>query len=114
MRKKSTEISVNINEGRKMIEYLCEKVGVPKPMVEILSEDIYHDGEYRDYKIYVKENTTVETIVHEWLHYVISLIVADNILGNFDECELEHRLIKYLEKPLSEYLVKTYKLEKKD
>jgi len=60
----------------------------------------------------LRARNSVETVVHEWLHYVFELVHLEKLRwsDNMDEHDnYEHRVILFLEPILGQFFGKAYK-----
>ena len=104
----------SFEESKAIISHLCEECGIPVPVVTLIDEKTYYYAEYDKFSIFLKPKNTMETIVHEWLHYVFDLIrlvegVEGDDKGSTSEDNYEHRVIEVIASPLSIWASNLYK-----
>ena len=85
---------ISRSEVKSFIKHLCNKFGIPLPIIENLNEASYNEGEYENLTIYIKRETHPSVALHEFLHYIIHLIKD---LDGDEEDNLEHRFINWIE-----------------
>jgi len=88
---------------------------IPVPAVREIDAVGYY-GEQNGLEIRLRKENDMGTIVHEWLHYVFTLVWLERIHWQEQEDEddnIEHRVVLMLEPLLAELIEKLYKSAKK-
>lgn len=97
-------MKINIKHARKIIWFLCEKTGLPTPMVKTIESPSIDSGVFNTHNLDIiltkDEHDTVgmDVVIHEWLHYALFLIQATS--DGTESDDLEHRFIDMIVMPL--------------
>jgi len=101
---------LNYSEAVSFVSWLCDKIGIPRPMFDTLPDSSYVLGEYEDLRIRLKKKVDADTCVHEWMHYVFDLARKyDNALF---EDNIEHRFVNFVSAYCFSGLLKRFKSER--
>ena len=85
----------SFRESRTIIYWLCEMARIPVPAVREIDAVGYY-GEQNGLEIRLRKENDMGTIVHEWLHYVFTLVWLERIHWQEQEDEddnIEHRVV---------------------
>lgn len=105
----------SFEESKTIIYWLCEMARVPVPTVKLI-DTVGYLGEQFGLEIRLRQENDMETIVHEWLHYLFTLVWLEKLHwqnGEDKDDDLEHRIVLFLEPILGSALEKLYKSAKK-
>jgi hypothetical protein len=102
---------LDFERSKALLYALCEACRIPYPSVKQV-DVVGYEGEQVGLEVRLRARNSVETVVHEWLHYVFELVHLEKLRwsDNMDEHDnYEHRVILFLEPILGEFFGKAYK-----
>jgi len=106
---KSRKELLSFEESKALLYLLCDLCKIPVPAVRKI-DSVGYLGEQYGLDVFLREENSFETVVHEWMHYVFTLCYLERLhWQDREDDSMEHRVIMFLESVLEEHAAKLYK-----